>query len=188
MRQYVAFLRGMNLGRRRIKNEELCAHFEAMEFTGVSAFLASGNVIFDSSHGVSTEVAERIEDGLRVALGYEVPTYLRTAPEVRAIAQCEPFTEQMRSSGGKVQVALFSDAPVEGTREKVLRLATAEDRLAIHGRELFWLPRGSLLDSDLDLRLIEAELGSMTMRTERTLERIAARFLDDPGPVAERKP
>ena len=47
-RNYVAFLRGMNLGRRRIKNPELCAAFEDIGFTNVSAFLASGNVIFDA--------------------------------------------------------------------------------------------------------------------------------------------
>ena len=32
--------------------------------------------------------------------------------------------------------------------------------------------------SGLDLALIEAELGPMTMRTKRTLERIVARYLN----------
>ena len=43
MNRYVAFLRGMNLGRRRIKNPELCAAFEDIGFTNVAAYLASGN-------------------------------------------------------------------------------------------------------------------------------------------------
>ncbi len=46
MERYVAFLRGMNLGNRRIKNEELRAEFEAMGFEEVATFRASGNVIF----------------------------------------------------------------------------------------------------------------------------------------------
>ena len=48
MARYVAFLRGMNLGRRRITNDALRAEFEALGFGGVATFLASGNVIFES--------------------------------------------------------------------------------------------------------------------------------------------
>jgi uncharacterized protein (DUF1697 family) len=46
MNHYVAFLRGMNLGKRRIENDELRAQFEAMGLAEVATFRASGNVIF----------------------------------------------------------------------------------------------------------------------------------------------
>ena len=65
MNRYVAFLRGMNLGRRRVKNPELCAAFEDIGFTNVSAFLASGNVIFDAEDPDPSAVSRSIEDGLR---------------------------------------------------------------------------------------------------------------------------
>ena len=77
MNRYVAFLRGMNLGRRRIKNPELCAVFEDIGFTNVAAYLASGNVIFDAEDAEADAVAVAIECGLRDSLGYEVPTFLR---------------------------------------------------------------------------------------------------------------
>lgn len=38
MTRYAAFLRGMNLGGRRITNSDLCACFEAMGFTGTKYF------------------------------------------------------------------------------------------------------------------------------------------------------
>lgn len=60
----------------------------------------------------------------------------------------------------------------------MLALGSADDRLAIHGRELFWLPSGGLLQSELDMGLIEKTLGPMTMRTMRTCERLVARFLN----------
>ncbi len=41
MPSHVAFLRGMNLGGRRIKNEELQAEFEALGFTDVACFRAA---------------------------------------------------------------------------------------------------------------------------------------------------
>ena len=46
MTRYVAFLRGMNLGNRRIKNPELAAEFERLGFEDVATFRASGNVVF----------------------------------------------------------------------------------------------------------------------------------------------
>ena len=51
MDRYVAFLRGMNLGSRRIKNDELRAEFEQLGFEDVATFRASGNVIFGRGGG-----------------------------------------------------------------------------------------------------------------------------------------
>ena len=49
MQRYVAFLRGMNLGRRRIKNDELCACFADMGFlVRPPRSSPSGNIIFDA--------------------------------------------------------------------------------------------------------------------------------------------
>ena len=178
MRRYFAFLRGMNVRGRRIKNDELCALFCAMGFRRVEAFMASGNVIFDVPRKASAKLAGHIEEGLRSSLGYDVPTFLRTADEVRAIAGHEAFTEEREGSQGKIQVGLLSREPGDSARETVLSLATEEDRLAIHGRELFWLPCGYMSESELDLALIEATLGPMTVRTKRTVERIVARYLN----------
>ena len=82
MELHVAFLRGMNLGGRRIKNEELRAEFERLGFSGVAAFRASGNVIFDSGGGEEAALTRAIEAGLGEALGYAVPVFLRSATGV----------------------------------------------------------------------------------------------------------
>ena len=176
MQRYVAFLRGMNLGRRRITNEALCAHVRALGFSDVSAFLASGNVFFAADHGTAPQVATRVRDGLRAALDYDVPTFVRTVGEVAAIATYGPFDVAVGQDGGKLQVALLGGKPTAAARRKALALATNDDRLAVHGRELYWLPRGKITESELDLKAIERALGPMTFRTGRTLERIAARL------------
>ena len=179
MKRYVAFLRGMNLGRRRIKNGELCACFADMGFSSVAAFLASGNVIFDAALDDPAGVSARIESGLRQALHYDVPTFLRSADEVRAITRYQPFTAaQLKRSKGKPQVALLSKHPTPMAERAVLELSTAEDRLDIHGWELFWLPSGGMREAELDLKRIAAELGPMTIRTRNTLERLVAKYLN----------
>ncbi len=177
MERYVAFLRGMNLGNRRIKNEELRAEFEALGFADVATFRASGNVIFDSADGKSEgDLAEEIEAGLGDALGYEVAVFLRSCPEVAAIAARAPFEARaVAGSKGKLQVLLLLKKPAAAARRMVLALASEEDRLAIEGRELYWLPSGGTIDSDLDLKTIDAALGRGTMRTMGTIDQIAAK-------------
>lgn len=168
----------MNLGGRRIKNDELCACFVRMGFVGVSAFLASGNVVFEAAGDDTAELGGRIEEGLRSDLGYEVPTFLRSAEEVRAIAGRQVFSEEEMATRGKLQVMLLARTAGGAARKTVLSLETDRDRLALHGRELYWLPSGSILDSELDLAAIERSLGPATMRTRRTLERLAAKHLE----------
>jgi len=178
MARWVAFLRGMNLGRRRITNEELCKAFAEIGLESPTAFLASGNVVFDSTARSAAKLAARIERGLESTLHYPVPTFLRSAAEVREIASHAPFpAAAIEASRGKLQAALFEEPAGPAAREAVLALASAEDRLAIVGRTLYWLPSGGILESELDLKAIGDHLGQMTMRTRRTFERIASRFL-----------
>jgi uncharacterized protein (DUF1697 family) len=177
MSRYVAFLRGMNLGGRRIKNEELRRHFEEMGFAEVATFRASGNVVFSNlQREAEGKLAARVEADLDERLGYDVPVFLRSIAEVAAIAAREPFDpKRVAESKGKLQVSLLKTKPSAAARKKVLALASEEDLLALEGRELYWLPSGGLLESDLDLKAIEALLGPDTRRTMGTIEQIAAK-------------
>jgi uncharacterized protein (DUF1697 family) len=178
MTRWVAFLRGMNLGGRRITNDELCACFEKLGLSGPTAFLASGNVVFRATGTSAERLTGRLETGLAECLGYAVPTFLRRDTEVRAIVAHEPFPPAaVERSNGKLQVALLRRAPSAGTRRAALALATGEDRLALADRELYWLPSGGVTDSALDLGALEKALGPWTMRTRRTLERLTAKLL-----------
>jgi uncharacterized protein (DUF1697 family) len=177
MARYAAFLRGMNLGGRRITNDELRFHIGELGFEEVETFRASGNVIFAAGKGGAAAIADRLEVGLADALGYEVPVFLRSAAEVRAIAAMEPFEPAVvASSKGKLQVVLLLEKPKAKGRREGLALATDEDRLAIDGRELYWLPSGGMSESELDLNAIGAALGLTTIRTMGTIEQVAARY------------
>jgi uncharacterized protein (DUF1697 family) len=177
MSRYVAFLRGMNLGGRRIKNEELRRHFEEIGFEEVATFRASGNVIFSSSgREAESKLAQRVETELDERLGYDVPVFLRSIEEVAAIAAQRPFDpKRVEKSKGKLQVSLLKKKPSAAAKKKVLALATDEDLLAIEGRELFWLPSGGISESDLDLKAIDTLLGAGTIRTMGTIEQIATK-------------
>ena len=172
-----AFLRGMNLGNRRITNGDLRAQFERLGFASVATFQAAGNVVFEAGEASESELVATIERGLEEGLGYAVPTLLRSEEELRAMAAAAPFPAADLAAAGKLQVLLLAEAPKSAARDAVLAHASDEDRLAFGSRELFWLPSGRTTDSDLDLRAIEKQLPPATMRTHGTIERLVAKHL-----------
>lgn len=166
----------MNIGGRRIKNEELGRSFEELGLAEVACFRASGNVVFDAESGDEAKLAAKIEVGLGEALGYEVPVFLRNAAELRAIASHHPFDPKVvEASAGKLQVSLLAGKPKAAARREVLAMSTDEDRLALNRRELYWLPSGGMLDSSLDHDAIDALLGRSTRRTKGTIDQIVAK-------------
>jgi uncharacterized protein (DUF1697 family) len=176
--RYVAFLRGMNLGGRRIRNDELRRHFGEIGLEEVSTFRASGNVVFSNPRReAESKLAERVEAELAARLGYDVPVFIRGIEEVAAIAARRPFEPKaMAKSEGKLQVSLLRSKPSAAARKEALALASDEDLLAIEGRELYWLPSAGLLESELDLKAIRRLLGADTRRTMGTIEQIAAKY------------
>lgn len=168
---HVAFLRGMNVGGRRITNAELAEIFTGLGFADVALYRASGNVMF---RGASDEAT--IELGLHNALGYEVRTFVRSADELAAAAAFEAFTRAEIAERGKVQVTFYKSAPDEGTRAAALSFATDDDLLAMHGRELYWLPRVGISTSELDHKGLQRVLGLGTTRTLGTVQNICKKL------------
>lgn len=179
MARFVAFLRGINLGpNRRVKGEALRETFAALGCDSVATFRASGNVIFEADGEKATDLQMRLERGLGEALGYEVPVFLRSDAELREVAAREAFeAATVAAAKGKPQVAFLRRAPAAAALRDALALATDEDLLAIHGRELHWLPDSGIAGSELDMGAVEAALGPTTVRTEGTVEGIVAKFL-----------
>jgi uncharacterized protein (DUF1697 family) len=174
MARHAAFLRGINVGGRKATSDQLRAVFEKLGLHDVATFRASGNVVFTAPAKVGPQ---RIEASLRQALGYEVAVFVRDAREIREIAARAPFeARRLKASKGKVQVALLPREPAAAARRKMLSLESDDDLFAIAGRELYWLPRGGLMESAVGMAGITAVLGSNTIRTKGTIEQLAAKY------------
>ena len=177
MPKYAAFLRGINVSNRRAKSADLCSPLEGLGFEDVETFRASGNVVFAASREPLAKLTARMETALEASLGYDVAVFLRSAKEVREIAGHEPFPAKwVEASEGKLQISMLLKLPPAKQREAVLALATDEDRLAFGARELFWLPSGGTQGSALGMKKIDDLVGPMTMRTQGTIEQLAAKF------------
>ena len=74
----------------------------------VETFIASGNVIFAAPRGDTAVLQRKLEAHLHKSLGYEVKVFIRTAPEIAAIAQYKPFKEAQLRSAQALNVAFLS--------------------------------------------------------------------------------
>ena len=177
MPKTVAFLRAINVGGRNVKMAELRQIFEDLGFRGVSTFIASGNVIFDSAGDAGAGLEDKIEKGLREALGYEVATFLRTEEEVRAIAGYKSFSAQELAEAQALSVGLLKGPLDSGQRAALAAMANEIDDFHLHGREVYWRCRVKQSESKFSNAAFERALGATsTFRTIRTFERLAAKL------------
>ncbi len=105
---YVAFLRGINLGKRSVKSPELKAAYVAMGFTEVRTLLASGNVIFSAD---SRPDPQALEGGFKAAFGFESGTVLRSQAELRALVAADPFNGRTEDENTKLYVTFLAEPP-----------------------------------------------------------------------------
>src|SRR5215470_14332021 len=67
--------------------------FESLGFSKVTTFIASGNVVFETTTKKPKALERRIEKALHEALGYEVHTFVRGETELAKIAKYRPFPQ-----------------------------------------------------------------------------------------------
>ncbi|MEI7772006.1 MAG: DUF1697 domain-containing protein [Chloroflexales bacterium] len=175
--RWVALLRAINVGGHNVTMDALRAHFVALGLAGVETFIASGNVIFESAAGGVPELEARIAQHLRAALGYEVATFLRSLPELVAIARYQPFPQADLDAGHALSVAFLPAPPDDEARQRLLALRTAIDDFHAQGREVYWLCRTRVSDSTFSGARLEKTLGMpATVRNITTVRRLAAKY------------
>ena len=173
----IAFLRAINVGGRTVTMEYLRTVFEAEGFENIQTFVASGNVVFDGDAEDTAGLERVIEDMLVDALGYDVPTFIRTDAEVRAIARHKPFMPGTLKSAVALNVALFKEALNAKATRAIMALKSGNDDFHIRGREIYWLSRTKQSKSPISNAVFEAAVGRpSTMRGINTIQQLATRY------------
>jgi uncharacterized protein (DUF1697 family) len=171
--RYVAFLRAVNVGGRRVSMDRLRAFFEDLGFEGVSTYIASGNVVFDAS-GRAAELERAIEEKLEQTLGFDVTTFLRRASDVRYAATAKPFGNV--PAGKTHMVAFLRRKPTAPERKAIEAKSTSSDSLVVDGREIHWLIQGRMMDSKLKPKDWDVLGQPMTTRNTTMLAKLAEKL------------
>ena len=137
MPKYIAFLRAINVGGHTVKMDHLSKLFEALGFSNVETFIASGNVIFETTAKNAATLEKKIETHLKKSLGYEVDTFLRTVQEAAEIEQRSPFAAKNKEDS--VYVAFLHETPNAAATSALMALKNKANDFAILEHEVYWL-------------------------------------------------
>lgn len=168
----IAFLRAVNLGKRRVKMARAVEVLEGLGYENVWSYINSGNLVFDGS-GPRGELEATIGEALEAEFGFEVTTFVRTVTEVRKILAVEPFT----MVDGDTYFITFLQAPPKAAAVKELEaLSNDFDTLLVQGRDVHWLMHGLSSDSPLKSRQWKVVGEFSTSRNTTMLRRLMAKI------------
>ncbi|HEU5229501.1 MAG TPA: DUF1697 domain-containing protein, partial [Ktedonobacteraceae bacterium] len=118
----------------------------------------SGNVVCSSDDTDMTQIPKRIEDGFAEKFGFHSHVIARTAAELQAIIEHNPFQHQPAQEP-KWQLVLFLATQPESTAlEEIHKAYTGPEELSLLGRELYIYYSNGIGRSKLTLTLLEKKL------------------------------
>ncbi len=176
--RYIALLKGINVGGHTVKMDRLRELIGELGYEEVATYIASGNVIFSCSAQRAEELERSMAVHLESALGYAVPTFIRAASELEAIAAYRPFRDdELSEEGSSLYIAFLPDAPSDTEARRIESLSTKADRFRVARRELYWHCRTRFSDSPFSGPKLEKLLARpVTIRNSTTIRKLVDRY------------
>jgi uncharacterized protein (DUF1697 family) len=165
---YVAFLRAVNVGGRTVRMDRLRGLVSDLGFSNVRTHIQSGNVFFESTSSNQDALARKIEKHLESELGFDVPTFVRSIPEIERAIALNPFKAVRVTPDIRLCIIFVSDA-----LPKALELPARSPKGDF---EILAMTRG---EAFVVARLREGKMGNPSAFIEKTFGVSAtARFFD----------
>jgi len=178
MQRYIAFLRGINLGKRRLPMKQLAALFEQLGYKDAATFIASGNVLFSTNKKSAGELEAKIAAHLEKSLGYGVDTFVRTVEEVSAISKLRVFPEE-GAEGITIHVGFLHQKLPPEIAGKLSAMRTEADEFRVMNNEYYWLCRLPTHESKVwslpEVR--QLRLPTSTMRNLTSVRKLVAQHI-----------
>ena len=165
MTAYVALLRAVNVsGTGKLPMTELKSIAEELGFDNPRTFIASGNLVFTSGKS-EAQVVNALEKRLSDHMGKPVGILVRTAKEMGAVAEANPFKD---SPPNRVLAIFLADKPRKAALDDVRGLNG--ERIALGKREIY-IDYGELGAGRSKLRIPVAAKG--TSRNMNSVAKLA---------------
>jgi len=139
-RRYVALLRGVNLVKRNrvamAPLRELCAELGC---SNVRTYIASGNVVFDSTETAAV-LRKKLEQGIEREFGISIIVVVLSAADLAKAIKQNPFP---KAEDGTLHAAFSEDDIAKADIDRLSALQLEPEEVAIVGRTIYmYLPVG----------------------------------------------
>jgi len=165
--RYVALLRGVNVGGANIlPMKDLANLFTQAGCRNVATFIQSGNVVFDGNAKAGDTVCSMIE----AAFGFKTTIILRTLPEMRHIANSNPYKDVEHS-----HVVFLASEPAPALIAQLYPNRSAPDQFTVLGREIYLHMPNGMGRTKLTNAWFDSKLKTVsTVRNWRTVLKLLA--------------
>ncbi|MBK9040983.1 MAG: DUF1697 domain-containing protein [Bdellovibrionales bacterium] len=176
---YVALLRGINVGGNNIiKMNDLKKCFEALNFSNVKTYIASGNVIFSANKIKNDVLIKTIEEALRKTFGYKAIIVLRTQAEIEATV--DGFPKIFKNITWKHNVIFLGKDIDSKSILKSLSLKDDIETITYKKGVIYWSAQMKNITKSNMLKLSsKPEYQRMTVRNQNTTRKILALMKKD---------
>jgi uncharacterized protein (DUF1697 family) len=144
MTRCVSLFRGINVGGHQIVRMDALKELHmSLDLRDVQTYIQSGNVVFTSDKANVAQIQKDIEDSFAQTFGFPVKVMVRTASELNAIIENNPFQNQaVKESKWIIAMFLASDPSITAL-EDIEKAYTGPEEIHIIGQEVFiYYPEG----------------------------------------------
>jgi uncharacterized protein (DUF1697 family) len=169
-------LRGINVGGNTIvPMVKLRAFLEACGLKDVRTLLQSGNAIARGGPDAAQSLERRLERDAEAHLGVRVDFHVRSARELRAVLDANPFPKAAKTDPGRL-IVYFLKEPADRSKLRVLSAAIkGPEIVACVGRHLYVVYPDGMGRSKLTSSVVERILGARgTARNWNTVTKVVA--------------
>ena len=167
---HVALLRGINVGgKNKLLMRDLSSMFVEAGCGDVQTYIQSGNVVFRAGSALALRVPDLIGEAIAARFDYRVPVLTRTAAELGAIVEANPFLGR-GADARQLHVGFLADRPEAAAVDALDPDRSPPDEFAVVGREVYsYCPQG-FAGTKLTTRYFESNLSTtMTARNWKTV-------------------
>ena len=177
MARRVALVRGVNVAGRGLPMAELRALAEGLGWRDVATYIQSGNLLFDA-RGNAAALEAKLEDAILGRFAMKVSVMIRTAAELQAYLDGNPFERAAREAPKALLLLVPKRPPPADAEDKLRARAEKGERVGRAGDGLWvWYPNGiarSKLSPLLIDRLVDSPATSRNWRTVMKLTDLLA--------------
>lgn len=134
--RWAAMLRGINLGKRQLKKDDLIAAATACGYSQARTLLASGNLVFEAE--ADPRAIERdLSAAVKRLHGIDSAVFVRNAAEMAGAIAANPFADAAEARPSFLLVTFHAEPLPPALLDTLSERHAGSERLAVVGRELF---------------------------------------------------
>jgi uncharacterized protein (DUF1697 family) len=170
---YVALLRSVNVGGRKVPMAQLVALLERQGLRSVRTYIQSGNVIFEGAKKKPEAWSALLHTTISSEFGFDVPVVVRTREALQAVLSANPYL-QKKTDPQSLHVSFCDRQPAPAGIATLTAGDYGADRCAVVGSEVYLHCPNGYGETKLNNATLERHLKVVvTTRNWRTVNILA---------------